>query len=340
MMRPVSPVFVGILVVCTVLSGCTGGTDSGSPADGPRPRSSGGTVSSPTAAPAPVASGGCAKPASPSASATGRHTFGGRSYLLKRPDGDGRTPAPLIVDLHGLHSSGFQQAVYGRVANAGAARGFLVAEPDGAPGRKGWKLPGMAGGSADVSYIRGLLDHLERTLCVDRSREYATGFSNGAGLAAALVCGLPGRLAGVAAVAGFNLARPCPDARPATILAFHGTADRIIPYRGGEPFGGDRSRIPAWMRPADGSFDLPPVAGLAGRWAEALGCGTAVRDRPASGIARVSHPGCEGGARVDLYTVAGGGHTWPGSFPLGGAGATTDRIDATKIALDAFTRRP
>ncbi|MFI0357900.1 alpha/beta hydrolase family esterase [Actinomadura sp. 9N407] len=327
---------VSAVLVCALLSGCTG-VPTGEPTGDRTPpgSSSGGTAASPTAARTPVASKGCAKPAP----ATGRHTYGGRSYLLKRPDGDGRTPAPLIVDLHGLHSSAFQQAVYGRVANAGAARGFLVVEPDGAPGRKGWKLPGMAGGSADVSYIRGLLDHLESTLCVDRSREYATGFSNGAGLATALVCALPGRLAGVAAVAGLNLARPCADARPTTILAFHGTADRIIPYRGGEPFRGDRGRIPAWMRPSDGSFDLPSVAGLAGRWAKTFGCGTAVRDAAGSQVTHLSHPGCEGGARVDLYTVTGGGHTWPGSFAIGSIGATTGQIDATKIALDAFTRR-
>ncbi|MEW2356568.1 PHB depolymerase family esterase [Spirillospora sp. NPDC029432] len=319
------------VLVCALLSGCTGGTaGDGSP---PPRRGAPGTAAPSTSAPAAAASPseGCGKRA-----ADGRGTFGGRSYLLKLPAGYGRSPAPLIVDLHGLHSTAFQQALYSRVANAGAARGFIVVEPGGAPGRAGWKLPGMPGGSADVAYVGELLDHLESTLCVDRSREYATGFSNGAGLAMALVCGLRGRLAGVGAVAGSNLARPCADAPPTRILAFHGTADRIVPYGGGEPFGGDRSRIPAWMRPADGAFALPSVTALAGGWARALGCGAGERSRPASRIVRLSHPGCEGGARVELYTVNGGGHTWPGSFPIGDAGETTDQIDATKIILDAF----
>jgi polyhydroxybutyrate depolymerase len=41
---------------------------------------------------------------------------------------------------------------------------------------------------------------------------------------------------------------------------------------------------------------------------------------------------------VELYSVHGGGHTWPGTL-LGGHGRATTRIDATKIILDAFAQR-
>ena len=281
----------------------------------------------------PSPSVGCFRTTPPRA--TGRYAFGGRSYLLKRPNNDGRTAAPLILDFHGLRSTAFTQAVYGRMSDTGAARGFIVVEPESVPARRGWKLPGMRDGTEDIAYVRTLLDHLESTLCVDTSREYATGMSNGAGLATALICGLDGRLAGVAPVAGLNLARPCEGAPPTTIVAFHGTADRIVPYRGGEPFSGDRRQIPAWMRPSDGVFALPAVPDLATRWARAFGCGTGSHHTTGP-ITRLTHPGCRGGVRVDLYTVTDGGHTWPGSLPLG-IGSTTTRIDATKIILDTFT---
>ena len=325
---------------CGVLSGGPG--HGGAAAPGPRMTTVPQAGATLTRRPA-VPSAGCHAAQTPPT--TGRHRFAGRSYLLKRPNTDPRRPAPLILDLHGLHSNGFQQALYSRMATAGPARGFLVVHPDSAPGRTGWKLPGMPGGSADVAYMGRLLDHLERSLCVDRAREFATGFSNGAGLAAAMVCGLRGRLAGSAPVAGFNLARPCANARPTTIVAFHGTADPIIPYRGGEPFGGVRGRIPPWMRPSDGVVTLPPVRTTADGWARALGCRTpGVRTTAVGGgaggggeITRLSYPGCEGGARLDLYSVTGGGHTWPGTIPVG-LGRTTARLDATTTILDAFAR--
>jgi polyhydroxybutyrate depolymerase len=93
------------------------------------------------------------------------------------------------------------------------------------------------------------------------------------------------------------------------------------------------------MRPSNGAFGLPSVAGLAGQWAAAFGCGKAVRAARGGQIAQLGHQGCEGGARVDLYTVAGGGHTWPGSFALGSVGETTTQIDATQIILDTFSQR-
>ncbi|MQY05525.1 alpha/beta hydrolase family esterase [Actinomadura macrotermitis] len=291
----------------------------------------GGCAGTRPAAVAPAPSPTCMKPS------TGRQAFAGRPYLLAVPKDYGRAPLPVIVDLHGLRSNGFEQAVYARLANAGPARGFIVVEPAVARGRQGWKLPGMTDGGSDTAYIGALLDHLEKTLCVDRRREYAAGFSNGAGLAAALVCGLNGRLAGVAPVAGVNLARPCARPRPTTLVAFHGTGDPIVPYEGGAPFGGDRTRIPAWMRPASGVFALPGVPAVTAGWARAFGCGKAARDRPGSEITRTRYPRCRDGARVELYTVAGGGHTWPGSIPIG-AGKTTTQIDATRLILDAFSK--
>ncbi|MFC5749209.1 alpha/beta hydrolase family esterase [Actinomadura rugatobispora] len=351
MRRPLAPALAhtatAVALALLTAAGCSalpGGSGDRGPANG-----NGGAVGRP-AAPVPQASVPAGRrPAVPStgcraaqaAPATGRHTFAGRSYLLKRPNTDPRRPAPLILDLHGLHSSGFQQALYSQMATVGSARGFIVVEPDSAPGREGWKLPGMPDGSADVAYMGRLLDHLESALCVDRAHEFATGFSNGAGLATALICGLDGRLAGVAPIAGFNLARPCAGARPTTVVAFHGTADRIIPYRGGEPYGGDRTRIPPWMRPSDGAFALPSVRTAAARWARALGCrttGDGARNVQSGGeIGRLSYQRCKGGARLDLYTVADGGHTWPGTMPIG-LGKTTTRLNATSTILDAFSR--
>jgi polyhydroxybutyrate depolymerase len=340
MARAVAAPAAAVLLLLGSACSSLGGTGSGN-ADEPRASGSDrGTASRRPNAPAghrPVPSEGCRRPAPPPSA---QRTFDGRTYLLKRPNNDGRSPAPLILDLHGLRSTAFAQALYGRMADTGAARGFIVVEPGSDVARQGWKLPGMLDGSADIAAMSALLDHLENTLCVDESRVFATGLSNGAGLATALICGLDGRLAGVAPVAGFNLARPCAGARPTTIVAFHGTADRIVPYEGGEPFGGDRAQIPAWMRPYDGVFALPSVGDSTAAWARAFRCRRQDRAPVGRGgeVTRLGHSGCADGVRVDLYTVTGGGHTWPGAFPVG-LGRTTAQIHATTIILDAFGRR-
>jgi polyhydroxybutyrate depolymerase len=58
-------------------------------------------------------------------------------------------------------------------------------------------------------------------------------------------------------------------------------------------------------------------------------------------IVRRSWSGCHGGSAVVLYSVLGGGHTWPGSpitLSVGTFGATTHQIDATGAMLAFFAQ--
>jgi polyhydroxybutyrate depolymerase len=85
---------------------------------------------------------------------------------------------------------------------------------------------------------------------------------------------------------------------------------------------------------------FPPVEQLAGEWAQFDGCG-AEPDfaQVAVDVERRAYGGCRDGASVVLYSVVGGGHTWPGSkfmqaVSAGGIaiiGHTTDSIDASRV---------
>jgi polyhydroxybutyrate depolymerase len=55
-------------------------------------------------------------------------------------------------------------------------------------------------------------------------------------------------------------------------------------------------------------------------------------------VERWTYEGCDDGIDVELYSVEGGGHTWPGSAIE--IGPTTKTVDATKIALDFFDSHP
>ncbi|GAA3619093.1 PHB depolymerase family esterase [Nonomuraea rosea] len=271
----------------------------------------------------------------------GRHelTFGGRQrrFLLAVPDGPG--PHPILLDLHGLGSSAAQQSAYSRLAEIGPRRGYIVATPQAAQDRMGWTLPHTAGPD-DTGFLGALLDHLEHGLCADPRRAFAAGMSYGAGMAAGLVCAMRGRLAGIAAVAGLNISAPCAGAAPTTIIAFHGTADRIVPYRGGHPL---RDATGDLRRLAD-LVVLAPVEQSAAGWAAALGCTGRTTTGPSTGptpkVRLRDWKSCPGGITLRLYTVNGGGHTWPGGIAVSRLGATAPDLDATGFILDVFDRTP
>ena len=119
----------------------------------------------------------------------------------------------------------------------------------------------------------------------------------------------------------------CTKGPPVSVIAFHGTADAVVPYAGGPIFG------------VGGSVLYPGVAqGMSG-WATRAHCA------PTPQItATTAHVTLEqffffnDTATTEIYTINGGGHTWPGAFPVPLLGPTTSEINATTIILDAFSR--
>ncbi|MGW5163058.1 alpha/beta hydrolase family esterase [Nonomuraea wenchangensis] len=279
------------------------------------------------------ASGCSAAPALKAGRRTMTHDGLRRTFLLAVPKGKG--PHPVLLDLHGLGSDAAQESFYSRLAVEGPRRGYVVATPQAADGRMGWTLPG-ASGPDDAGFLAALLDRLESGLCVDRGRAFAAGMSYGAAMSAALICALDGRLAGVGAVGGLSVARPCDRPLPTTLLAFHGTADRAVPYRGGHPF----PDATGALRALADLVVLPPVERAADDWARAFGCSGRATTRPATGVRLRTWASCPSGATVRLYTLDGGGHTWPGSVEVPRLGATARNLDATALILDAFDRTP
>lgn len=303
------------LVAVLLLSGCTSETLATAP---------------PSSSPSPTASTGCR---SDEPLREGRHTltFQGveRIYLLALPRAQG--PRPVVLNLHGMGSNAAQQATYSRLPQVGAQRGYIVATPQAAPGRIGWTYPGM-GGPDDAGFLGALLDHLERKLCVNRRREFSAGMSNGAGVSVGLICALSGRLAGIAPVAGVNIMPPCAQAKPTTIVAFHGTGDTVVPYRGGHPF----QQATGKLHDLGKLITLTSVPKAVTGWAAILGCTGPSERTAADGVRLRSWKRCSGGVLLRLYTVDGGGHTWPGSIKVARLGQTSGSIDATGLLLDAF----
>jgi len=150
-------------------------------------------------------------------------------------------------------------------------------------------------------------------------------------MAIQLSCELPDRIAAVSSVGGAYRESPdlCPNSKPVPIVMFHGTADELAPYQGG------KSPI--------APFPFANVQRWAGRLAQRNKCaGNPVESRGAPRVQRLAYPSYAENADVVLYTVEGGGHTWPGGKHLAGwvFGPTIDNISGTKVTWDFFVEHP
>jgi polyhydroxybutyrate depolymerase len=245
----------------------------------------------------------------------------------------------LVFDFHGLGSNLQQQAIYSRLDQQAGARGYVVITPNGEGDiARHWSLDPSATRNPDVAFVQAMLRAATSALCIDPARVYATGISNGAMFSTVLACALPGRFAAIAPVAGVNATKVCRQGTPkVSVLAFHGTADPIVPYRGGDYFSG------LGVARALGLPKAKPVEDATAAWAAFDGCGTPpVKSTVADDVQHLVWPHCPQRGAVQLYRIEGGGHTWPGGLvlPVSRLGRTTASIDATKLMLDFFDAHP
>ncbi len=313
-----------VLVVSIVAGACSSsGAGSGS--------ASATSAKAAAGAAAPVPSTGCALPASASVDQLRQDiTVDGsaRWYLLTTPSTSRGTPLPVVIDLHGLSESATLEAITTQFDTTAQADGFIAVFPQGTGNPAGWDIePGTsAHPNRDVDFMSAILDKLETHLCVDTSRIYATGLSDGALFTSLLACTMADRLAAFAPVAGVAMPVPCNPGHPVSIVAFHGTADPILPFNGGTP------------------GTTPPPIDLHGTgypanvqaWADKDGCGPMSTDTQITTHVVLRTYRCPRGVAVEFYIVLGGGHAWPGSRFSATTGATTFEINATDLIWKFF----
>lgn len=245
-----------------------------------------------------------------------------RSYDLVVPKAhDGKTPVPVVVDFHGLAEGAAVHAQMTQMGPLGEKDGFVVVFPQGTGSPVRWYL-GTDGQKSDAPFVNAMLDGIEKDLCVDTSRVYATGLSFGAIMSSFVACGeLGARFAAVAPVSGITHSDDCKPRHPMPVLTFHGTADPILLFNGGVNLsgipsgaggtGGSAAATTTTTKPAD--IDGAGYPATVAAWAKQNGCDPKPTDTKvtASVIHRVYD--CPAKSPVEFYIVLGGGHSWPGS---------------------------
>ena len=150
-------------------------------------------------------------------------------YLLYLPDDYAKSDQayPLILFLHGAGESGsdlekVKQHGPPKLIEAGKSFPFIVVSPQSPRG--GW----------DPVVLGALLDEVEKSYRVDKSREYLTGLSMGGGGTWTLAVAQPDRFAAIAPVCGFYRAPGGPKQaaeklKAVPVWVFHGAKDKTVP---------------------------------------------------------------------------------------------------------------
>jgi polyhydroxybutyrate depolymerase len=198
-------------------------------------------------------------------------------------------------------------------------RGFIAIYPESAVSPTAWNSgtccePANTTNIDDTGFMRKLLDEAEAKLCVDTSRVYMMGMSNGGYESHRIGCEMADRFAAIGPVAGLLLFQGCAPTKPMPVMMVNGTSDTLTQYQ--------------------------YVAQSVNFWKGKNGC-TTMATTYQNGVATcVTHGGCTAGADVVLCTIQNGGHQWPGGDTLPFLGNNTTDIIATDALWDFFVAHP
>lgn len=228
-------------------------------------------------------------------------------------------PVPLVIVLHGNTQTSADMITRTSWPTVARREGFGVVFPDGLNHAWADLRPNnlRAGrvpphGTDDVAFIAKLVEKLIADGSADPKRIYITGISNGGAMTMTLVC-KRAELFAAAATVIINLtdesAAACRPARPMPMLMMNGTADPLIPYKGGR--GTSRFAV-------DGFWAAEKTLGF---WRKNNGCEakdaatTDLDDQDRADRSTVTRieSRCPPGRDVVLYRINDGGHRMPGS---------------------------
>jgi len=217
-----------------------------------------------------------------------------RTYRVHTPNNyDPTVRYPVIVNFDGIEGNGARMEGYSGID---ALPAFAV-YPDSLPGKQGftaWQgAPYSLEGEYDIQFVRALLDALPSHYCIDSTKQFAVGMSNGGGFAVLAGCEIADKFKAVASVSGAYY-ESCRNkgSQSVSLLAIHSTADRQVPFSGSSQRG------------------LPAVVQWAKTQATVRGCGGQSIDSAQAMAKTYSWFSCKDGSMVRLVVLESQSHGW------------------------------
>jgi polyhydroxybutyrate depolymerase len=260
---------------------------------------------------------------------------------------------PVVMVFHGLGMDGTSVRALSAMDYPGERNGFITVYPDAVNRR--WNDGVQRCTTDDVAFVSDMLNAISRKFKIDSRRVYACGISNGGFFVQKLACELPEKIAAigvVAATASDAVCSRCNTHRGMPIVYFIGTDDPLFPREG-------ETKELGKLGDALGLTDLgvksmsSTVAKFSGVMSPSEAPEFWARNNGASAHPREevlpdsdTRDGCKvkretygGSSEVVVYTIEGGGHSWPGGMGFVAQdilGRTTNDINASEIMWQFF----
>ena len=260
-------------------------------------------------------------------------SLGHTTYYYHLPKGYNKLHKyPLVVNFHGLGSAAYKHEQYCQLDKIADKEGFITVYPQSS--HQGWNagvgFRSYTNGPDDIAYFNKLLDTLEATYSIDKTRIYVTGVSLGGTFVYRIACEMSNRIAAVASVSGLmsdSTLIYCNPVRNVPVLHLHGTKDHIMRYTGMKQAFGAEEVVKLWAL-KDQCGNDPDTIQIPNR---------VKSDHTTAILIKYTH--CASGSEVWFYKITNGGHTWPGAakqFKL--MGRKCKDFDGSQAIWDFFKR--
>ncbi len=199
---------------------------------------------------------------------------------------------PVVFSFDGIDGSGAQMQSYAGLDTIPA----LVVYPDSLPSKQGftaWQgAPYSRAGTNDTQFVKELLEVIPGQYCVDSTKLFAVGMSNGGAFATIVGCQFGDKIRAVASVSGAYYQSCKNEARTPSLLVMHSVDDNRVPFYGEVARG------------------LPEVPGWVKARAEARSCTGEPTVQTNNSSKRYLWTGCKDGSLLTFVVLNGQEHGW------------------------------